>query len=374
MHGRHHTSVATTLGRGASGPRVSGAVRRSLVAPKTATTGAPTAAARCMAPESLETTPSAPAMTLASSPRVVRPQRSTTPSSAPGRRRLTVRVISAAGVLIAAAADERDRMRLGDEPGGQLAESHRRPLLGLAVCRARCEHHVRTAWGRTRVEPRRVHARMTRAIGDAEGADERLVVRRLALGRPGPRGGLREQAPSQVGGQPPPLTDTGPMSDERRREGIRQQQRGVEARGRQGVRIRAPGPQRGQAAAPRQRQDGIDARHHREQRRNRASAGDRQVGVGKMTTDVRDRGKRHHRVTQPVGCEHDQTSWAAGHGCAAGNMPVVTGAGASRHRRCIHSQSSGCRRTYISSTSVQRCVNSRTASGPSPDGGSTGAS
>ena len=29
-----------------------------------------------------------------------------------------------------------------------------------------------------------------------------------------------------------------------------------------------------------------------------------------------------------------------------------------RHRRCIQSQRSGCRRMYISSTSVQRCVNS----------------
>ena len=37
----------------------------------------------------------------------------------------------------------------------------------------------------------------------------------------------------------------------------------------------------------------------------------------------------------------------------------------SRQRRCIHSQRSGWRRTYISSTSVQRCVNSRTASGES---------
>ena len=44
----------------------------------------------------------------------------------------------------------------------------------------------------------------------------------------------------------------------------------------------------------------------------------------------------------------------------------------SRQRRCIHSHSSGWRRTYISRTSVQRCVNSRTASGVSARGGSTG--
>ena len=42
------------------------------------------------------------------------------------------------------------------------------------------------------------------------------------------------------------------------------------------------------------------------------------------------------------------------------NCPHVSPS--SRHRRCIHSHSSGWRRTYISSTSVQRCVNSRTAS------------
>jgi predicted amidohydrolase len=47
-------------------------------------------------------------------------------------------------------------------------------------------------------------------------------------------------------------------------------------------------------------------------------------------------------------------------GSADGNMPpAASPSGAlSRHRRCIHSQNSGWRRTYISSTSVQRCVNS----------------
>ena len=44
----------------------------------------------------------------------------------------------------------------------------------------------------------------------------------------------------------------------------------------------------------------------------------------------------------------------------------------SRHRRCIHSHSSGWRRTYISSTSVHRCVNCVTASGASEAGGSHG--
>ena len=50
-----------------------------------------------------------------------------------------------------------------------------------------------------------------------------------------------------------------------------------------------------------------------------------------------------------------------------GSAASVTGE--SRQRRCIHSQSSGCRRTCISSTSVQRCVKSRMASGESSAGG-----
>ena len=51
------------------------------------------------------------------------------------------------------------------------------------------------------------------------------------------------------------------------------------------------------------------------------------------------------------------------------------GAGSwSRHRRCIQSQRCGSRRTYISSTSVQRCVNSRIASGPFVSGAGTGQS
>ena len=48
----------------------------------------------------------------------------------------------------------------------------------------------------------------------------------------------------------------------------------------------------------------------------------------------------------------------------AGNMPGTSSLGVrSRQRRCIHSQLWGWRRTYISSTSVQRCVHSRTGSG-----------
>jgi len=47
------------------------------------------------------------------------------------------------------------------------------------------------------------------------------------------------------------------------------------------------------------------------------------------------------------------------------------GVGSARHRRCIHSHSSGFRRTYISSTSVQRCVNSPIGSAAvRPPGGS----
>src|SRR5687767_14944932 len=56
MHGRHHTSVDTITGGGASSPAGKGDVRVSSVAPNTATTFAPTAAARCIAPESLATT------------------------------------------------------------------------------------------------------------------------------------------------------------------------------------------------------------------------------------------------------------------------------------------------------------------------------
>ena len=41
---------------------------------------------------------------------------------------------------------------------------------------------------------------------------------------------------------------------------------------------------------------------------------------------------------------------------ACGKHPCWKGAPARRHLRCIHSHNSGYRRTYISSTSVQRCA------------------
>jgi len=61
---------------------------------------------------------------------------------------------------------------------------------------------------------------------------------------------------------------------------------------------------------------------------------------------------------------------------ATGNMPPTpaTVGSTSRQRRCIHSHSSGYRRTYISSTSVHRWVNWRSTRGSSSRGGSTGCS
>jgi len=56
-----------------------------------------------------------------------------------------------------------------------------------------------------------------------------------------------------------------------------------------------------------------------------------------------------------------------------GGTPSLAGP-SSRQRRCIQSHSSGCRLTYISRTSVQRCVKSRTASSVSARGGDTGCS
>ena len=77
MHGRHQTLVPRMTGA-AHPARASGEVRRSLVAPNMATTGAPTAPARCIAPESFETTADAPASTAVSSASEVRPLKSVT--------------------------------------------------------------------------------------------------------------------------------------------------------------------------------------------------------------------------------------------------------------------------------------------------------
>ena len=77
-----------------------------------------------------------------------------------------------------------------------------------------------------------------------------------------------------------------------------------------------------------------------------------------IAAKVADGRKRHHRITQPVRRDHQQPLDLTCHeACSAG-------AGSSRHRRCIQSQRCGSRLTYISSTSVHRCVNSRTAPGP----------
>src|SRR5205814_3261 len=60
--------------------------------------------------------------------------------------------------------------------------------------------------------------------------------------------------------------------------------------------------------------------------------------------------------------------------CTGDGVPEQPRRVISRQRRCIQSQSSGCRRTYVSSTFVHRCVNSRIASGVSAHGGGTGRS
>ena len=74
-HGRHRawpTTIAATRPDGWG----SGEVARSLVGPKIAVTGTPTAAATCIAPESLDTTASQRVKTPASVSRSVRPPRS----------------------------------------------------------------------------------------------------------------------------------------------------------------------------------------------------------------------------------------------------------------------------------------------------------
>ena len=76
MHGRQNTSCETMTGRGPSAPELSGDVRFSFVAPKMATTFAPTAPARCIAPESFDTTARASDSTPASDGRSVFPLKS----------------------------------------------------------------------------------------------------------------------------------------------------------------------------------------------------------------------------------------------------------------------------------------------------------
>src|SRR5688500_9008037 len=77
MHGRHHTFVDTIVGNGAVAFARNGDVLLSLVGPKMATSLAPTALARCMAPESFDTTPSLSAITAARVGRSVCPERFT---------------------------------------------------------------------------------------------------------------------------------------------------------------------------------------------------------------------------------------------------------------------------------------------------------
>ena len=116
---------------------------RSSVGPKIAVTGTPTAAARCIAPESFDTNARHRASTPASSRRSVRPIRFTGRTSG-GQRRFYL----TARVAIAAGADEHAHgAPLARHARDHLGDAARRPALGVPVRGARREADERRGAG-----------------------------------------------------------------------------------------------------------------------------------------------------------------------------------------------------------------------------------
>ncbi len=192
----------------------------------------------------------------------------------------------------------------------------------------------------------------------------------------------REQQPAARGGIRPTSGNPGAPELPRRPERVRKQDAEVEPlRLERGHRVAR---RRGQLDHP----IGADVGVFAEERRHRRRRRDGQMRRRKMPADRRHRRQRQHRVSEPVRRTQHQTLDARGvgdghsgaslsSGAGAGNMSRTSSVapdGKSRHRRCIHNHRCGWRRTYISSTSLQRCDSSRTGSGDPAGGNSTGCS
>ena len=219
--------------------------------------------------------------------------------------------------------------------------------------------------------------RLERPALDAERTNQMLVVLALmdAPVRPGDRRASAVGA-AQVGGVSPSLSECpARLTSHADCERVRQQDRDVGL-----LRSQRSTSCSGARARPcHSATIGRQPEHDRRRDRPPTARGDDQPRGREPAPDVGDRRQRHHGVAQPVGRQHEHAADLRGIATIAQSAAVTASSrlaassarpgSRSRQRRCIHSQSSGSRRTYISSTSVQRCVNSRTASGESSRGG-----
>ena len=378
MHGRQNTSAFRTSWS------PTGRVARSSVGPKIATTGRPSAAARCMRAGVVRDEHDGRASaTAVSAPRLVRPTRSTTRPAASGARSRSQDSIARAASRSCAAptithVTPRSRTRRAAirpcaraataSPGRTPRQAQARRTARSGRCRAGSSASRASTLG-----DRVAAAAADRAIArDAEAGDESAIVVRLVPRRRAPRrrAPAREQQPRPDVGIAPSLGNAGAPELPGRAERVRKQDAQLEAAAvERGSSPRASRP----ASRPRDR---ADRRVLAEQRGDGRAA----AMVSSADGNARDRGhrrQRQHRVAQPVRRPDDQTRRRpegarrssglirSRPSAAAGNMPAVSAvcAASSRQRRCIQSQRCGCRRTYISSTSVHRCVSSRTGSG-----------
>ncbi len=246
---------------------------------------------------------------------------------------------------------------------------------------ARPSSHGRAAAPRPpRAGRRRPAAPRSAAPAAAQGPHQRQVVGRLRQWPARPGHAACEQQPAKVGAIPPALGHAG----------LPHQPRGVETSWAAARAASKRPPARSRASSrprrPVTRRERIPRRCRRPSTAPAPpTCAPRRPGARRRTTGASPRSPaapsrrrpaswapapRHaarrfsHRVVvlvvSPWSC-HSPSSAVAG-----GNIPgVPAGSGASRQRRCIQSHCDGWRRTYISSTSVHRCVNSRTASGES---------
>ncbi len=256
-----------------------------------------------------------------------------------------------------------------------IREMFRRPSLGAAVrCPRRHDDERPHSVPSPRAEQLARSANLVlrddelkfRAALDAKPIHQPAVTRLMNAYRRA-RHRSRQQPIPRIGRVTPSLPNARALDQPRRRKRVREQHADV----------RAPGTQLRNDAAARATTIGQATRERRPRLRAASSRralqptsarqqADANVESAPEIADGRQRRRPHHRA-----------SWRNRRRRSTSLVmkPVQRGAGSwSRHRRCIQSQRCGSRRTYISRTSVQRCVNSRIASGPFVSGAGTGQS
>ena len=283
-----------------------GDVDRSSVGPNMAVTGMPTAAARCMAPESFVTSARQCRSTPASVGRSVRPTRSSSAAFRAAIAGLSRAFDVARRSPASAARADHDALHAVSQRG------HRRAPQSIPAASASPRRTRRPAQA-PRAAPsvpsgfhqqiqasfprlaRHRHTRFGRTARETEGAHEVLVVLDLMTAARR-RNRARQQRAAPAGSIAPAFGDAGAARDNRRSRGVRQQQRGIEPPRRERRRL---------VIAESQRL--VDIRRHREERRNRRAGRHRDRRRGRRAAHVRDRRQRHHSVAQPVRREDDQT-------------------------------------------------------------------